>query len=185
MATQTITPQASPNPWMQAPQADQSFADYAMNNYPKYNATYDPKSMDMTGTISGWLPTAHLANANRQKMALDQGVNAAAGAAAKGRSNLAAQGGLSSGARERVGEDAMKDYMDMSQKVAGQGMQSDLEIDQKGQELGAQAKSANITNALAEGERKNQYSMDVYKTQMQAQAAERQAQATENSGKGK
>jgi hypothetical protein len=116
-------------------------------------------------------------------------------------SNLAQTGGLTSGARERITAGGAKNAMDMSQDVSREGDSNRLQVginDQQnkvqtlnalpGMESGALSTWANFDNAetgrrTAENERRTNFNMKLTEMKNQIAMNERQAQATENSGK--
>jgi len=194
-----------------------------LSMYPEYSQAYDPKTMSLADKMkgmesqyssglrelkgeatrkgaSGWLNQARYAQDLAQKTAREKGAGEVAGQTAQARSALASQGGLSSGARERAGEQGMKNYMAMSQDLARQGTQANLGLSIQDQQnkmqamqglTGAEqarlnmfgmANQGDIQNAIGEGVRKNQYGMDIYKTRTQALATQRMADATAASG---
>lgn len=120
---------------------------------------------------------------------------------AQSRDQLASIGGLTSGARERTAEQGQKNLMAMDQDLSRQETQSDLsmgvqdESNRVGQlnnlttaEEGKQkdwqtAAAADVTNAISEKARLNDYNMKQYQARMDALAANNQANATANSGK--
>jgi hypothetical protein len=154
---------------------------------------------------------AGLARRNLAAQAADArgaGMQQVAGAGAQARSSLASHGGLTSGAAERVAKSGQRDLMSMNQGVNHDVMANDLQIGQNDetnriQQLGmlpgmentalqpafqktalwGQGKQFDVGNALKEAQNKNQFAMDRYHEQMAAWGANRQAQATENSGK--
>lgn len=139
---------------------------------------------------SQWLSMNLFQNALKQSDAKEKGMLENAGATAKARDALAAGGGLSGGARERVEEQGQKNYMSMSQDLSRQGNMADL-----GMRVQDEANREGAVGALTGAEETKQKDwltakqtdyqnqLDIYKTQMEAIAAERQAQATENAGK--
>lgn len=140
---------------------------------------------------SQWLGMTQYQNALTAKNAREKGLNQNAANTAGAEDNLAASGGLSSGARERVQEQGQKNYISMDENVANQEAQSNLGADISDEQQ-RQAAVGNLTNAEESKQKdyltakQTDYSnqLDIYKTQMDAWAAEQQAQATENSGKG-
>lgn len=183
---QVATPQG-PNPMAMSNGGggELGMVEYANSQYPGYSGVYDPSSMSMYGQVSGWAPLARQAMNLKRSEAIDKGVHQSAATAAKARSELASRGGLSSGARERVAEGGQNNYMDMMQGLAREGMDNELQIGVQDQENKMKAKGMDVENTLKENQNKNDYNMRAYEARMQAMAAERQAQATENSGKGK
>lgn len=133
--------------------------------------------------------------------ARERGKQEARSSANQAMTDLAMRGGLSSGARERATQNAAKNLLSMSQDVGRQGNINRLNIgvqdeQQKmgalsqlpGQELAmeqqwGQAAQTDQQRLLEENRQRNSYNQNTYQQQMQAWAAERQAQATENAGK--
>lgn len=169
------------------PQFDQGFNKYrdeALNNGPSawLNMSRSKNALDMQGA--------------KEKMALEN-----AGQTASARDNLASIGGLSSGARERTAEQGQKNYMAMSQDLSRQGTVADmgLGVQDESNRIGKlqnltgmeetkmndwqNAKGQDVSNAMNENRAQNEFAMNMYNTQMTALAAQRQAEATENSGK--
>lgn len=189
---------------------------------PNYIAAYDPNTMSLTDYLSGkydhsgfdqfkseamrrgpsaWanLATADQAfqaNTNREKGAAQ--VNAQT---AQAQDELAARGGLSSGARERAATEGSKNYISMAQDNArtetGNKLQIGMNDEQnriqelsqvpgmEGQQasLWENAKAQDVANTANENERRNAYNQNVYHEQMQGYMANQQANATMNSGK--
>lgn len=132
----------------------------------------------------------------------------ARGTAAEARTELAMRGGLSSGARERIATGGARNLLAMSQDTGRQGnlnrMQIGINDEQQrisqlsmlpGMEQGlfnsllqkenlwARARESDIARAMQENQNRNSYNQNLYAQQMQAWAAQRQAEATENAGK--
>lgn len=139
------------------------------------------------------------------------GAQAASGLA-QARSGLAMRGGLSGGAGASLARQNMRDAMAARQGINRQDMQNQLAVGIKDQEMkdsflsqlpgaqnaafGAQlgqAQSAaqmgfgadqfNLQNTLSEIANKRQFDMDAWMKNMEVEAANRQATATENAGK--
>jgi hypothetical protein len=145
---------------------------------------------------SDWAQSA----ANRQMVqagiARDQAGQDAASQAATARSQLAMRGGLTGGARERLGEASMRNALEMNQGVNQQlalGLnQVDMTDEQnRMQQLGQFTGMENSRNQfLANAQMGNQqarnlFDMTKYQEDMRQWAANRQAQAIENSSGGK
>lgn len=208
----------------QGPTASQSLLNLAMNGMPVYTPTYDPNTMSMTAALkelspeytkgfnqyrdealrkgpSRWLNMSMANNALKMQDAREKAKLETAGEAASAMDNLAAMGGISSGARERIQEQGQKNAMSMSQDLTRQGNLADLnmgvqdETNRVGQlqnltgmedtklKEWESAKQTDYTNISNERQRLNDYNMKKYSARMEALAAERQAQATENAGK--
>lgn len=217
------TPTPAPAP-QQDPWANLSMYDIAQMQMPGYQSAYNPNTMSMMDYLqktapqydsgynefksqatskapSAWYNISRNLGDLKEKDLKDKGAQDVAGANAKARGDLAAQGGLTSGARERIAEQGQKSYLSMAQDTGRQGLQNDLQLGitdagNKMQMLGQlpgmeqnrlnmfeTARQNDISNQMNETQRQNQYNMDVYGKKMDAIAAEKQAQATENSGK--
>lgn len=186
-----------------------------LSGQPNYAASYDPsmaqlpgyeqhvaqnsagynkfKNNAMSETPSPWAGLAGQTNQQNATNAMDKGAGTVAGAAAGAMDRLAAGGGLSSGARERVAESGAKNLVDMNQGIA-QNMNTNAaniglqDAQMKQQELsqlpGMEFNMNNAwqgirggdqNNALTENQNKNAFNLTKY-------AAGQQAQATANSG---
>lgn len=157
---------------------------------------------------SSWATLAKKDQAAQAANAREKGAREIRGQTAQAEDALASRGGLSSGARERTAQEGAKNYLAMSQDTARQENLNDLQIgmnDEQNriQQLGMlpgmeyqaiqpdlqkssmweQARQADLANTTAENDRRNQWNQILYQQQMQSWAANRQAQATENSGK--
>lgn len=186
---------------------------------PNYSSSYDPsmaqlpgyeqhiaensagtnkfKNQAMSDTASPWATIANQANQQNATNAMDKAAGASAGATAGAVNQIAATGGLSSGARERVIEGGAHNLMNMQQGIqqnAGTnatniGMQ-DAQIKQQelsqlpGMEFGQNnawqsVRGGDQANQLNENQNKNAFNLTKY-------AAGQQANATANSApKGK
>lgn len=132
---------------------------------------------------SPWASQAALQEDAKAQTAIEKAGNTSAGQTAQQQAQLAAQGGLSSGARERIVEGGAKNMMNMVQDTGRQQGLNKLQIgvndaQNKLQQLG-QASQLEISNQKD----LNAYNQNAYNQQMNAWAANRQAQATEDSGK--
>lgn len=150
---------------------------------------------------SNWLSMSRMANDAKIADQIEKGRGVVAGNTATAKNALAAGGGLSSGARERAEEQGQKNFMSMTQDNVRQGNLNDLSMNVQDEQnrIGKlqnlttteqgrmkdwqQAKQVDDTNLLNENARKNQFNMDKYKAQMEAWAANKQADATSNSSK--
>lgn len=139
---------------------------------------------------SSYYSAANSANALDQKNLKDKAGADAAGQTAKARSDLAAQGGLSSGARERTAETGSKNYMDMSQGITRQGQvnQMNMQLQDQGNKLkalgelpGVEQNKVNAWEAAAQSDR--DYNYQIWAKQQEIAAANAQANATLNAGK--
>lgn len=150
---------------------------------------------------SAWATTALQQQALESENQKEKGIESTAGANAAANDSLAAQGGMSSGARERVAEGGEKNMLDMNQNVSRQENLNNLQIgmndnQNKMQELSQlpgmeqsrvnaweTTKQGDLSNQLAENKSLNDYNQNIYNQQMNAWAADKQAKATASSGK--
>lgn len=110
-----------------------AFDPYGRPLPPEYNPAYNPNTMNLNrgngafdrlqqeGMRNGPSRATGMMKSEQERQALmsrDSNAQVAAGSAAKGRSDLAARGGLSSGARERVEQNATNDVLNLNQKTA-------------------------------------------------------------------
>lgn len=133
--------------------------------------------------LSPWATMADEQQRQVKETALEQGAGQVAGTTAGADANLAASGGLSSGARERTAETGQKNYLSMSQDLDRQEGLNKAQIsmnDQQNkiQQLGTvgQVEGSNATAA-------NAFNANLYDQQMNAWAANQQAAATRDSAK--
>jgi hypothetical protein len=177
-----------------------SLTDYLEGKYDK-GALNMYKQQAMRKGPSSWAKLALVEQGGKEASAREKAAAQSNAQTAQAQDELAAKGGLSSGARERAVTEGAKNYLAMSQDLAKQGAENALQIgmnDEQNriQQLSAlpgmemqqagmyeQARGKDVANTLAENDRRNQYNKDMYSQQMSAWAANRQAQATENSGK--
>lgn len=201
---------------------------------PAYTPVYNPATMDMTPTVEGRLaglsydtrgldafrqealrkgasPWARMSSRRQFAEETDMRERArreGAGQAAQGRTMLAMRGGLSSGARERMGREAIRSGVGAGQDVARQGGMNRLAIgiqdeqnrignlsqlpgmegakfqsDLQKEQLWTASKNNDLMRLMTENQAKNQFGQNTYQQQMQAWAADRQAHATEEAGK--
>lgn len=131
----------------------------------------------------------------------DSGAQQSASASAKARDALAAQGGLSSGARERVAEGEARNLMGMQQGINRSQSQNDLQVGATdetnklamlsnvvGQESDRNNKwmaahQDDIAKNTAENERLNAYNRDLADQRNKAYAAQQSSNAQARSGK--
>lgn len=192
--------------------------------YPGYNENFDPNTMSDVANLqkiapqyssgfnalrsqalnqgpSQWLNMSQEKNQMQLHDALNTAEQTSAGKTAAGEDALAAGGGLSSGARERMQEQGGTNLMAMNQNLQRTGMESNLGLEAQDQsnKIGQlnslvgdentkqnqwnQAFQSDVSNQMANTAQKNQYNMNLYNTQMSTWAAGQQAEATANSGK--
>lgn len=191
-----------------------------MPAYPGYNPVYNPNTMSVGNTPndtsglqafkaqalrtgpSAWAGMAEAKSNADQAAAIDQAQKQGAGATATAEGNLAMQGGLRSGAAERIQSAANKNAMDTSQNIATQGMANRSQIgindeqnritqlgmlpqmQQNQAEFQRQGQEFDINNMLKENQNYNAYNLGLYNTNMGGWAAGKQANATMKSGQG-
>lgn len=166
------------------------------------------RSMALRDSPSPWAQMMTAKQYAEEGAAKDRGVTQVRSGVRTAEADLASKGGLSSGARERIARGGAKDLLAVGQDVARSGnlnrMQIGINDEQnkitqlsmlpgmessafgdtlKKESMWDQARQQDIQRAVEENNRRNQYNQNVYQQQMNAWAANRQAQATENSGK--
>lgn len=137
---------------------------------------------------------------------IDAATQQAAGAQADARSQLAMRGGMASGSRERLAQAGQRDLLGSKQAAFRQNTGNILDIlktdeDAKrqalsqfanaegqiaGSNLGIKNKATefNTTNLLSEAGKKREADMEAYKSALDKWSANKQAEATRNSGGG-
>lgn len=155
-----------------------------------------------------WLSKAYQQQHELGNQARERGGAEVAGQTAGAESALASGGGLSSGARERAAEGGAKNFMSMSQGTARDEANNAMQIgitgaQQKQQMLGQvpgmeqadlsmkmgkeqavnSARQTDLQGAETASAGANQWNQGLYTSQMQATAAQAQADAIKNSGK--
>jgi len=200
---------------------------------PGYMQGYDPNTMSFSGELGQRLSGLNMDTRGLERIrrdALRKGASPWAGmmtnksfaeeAGAKDRAigqsragtntamaDLAAKGGLSAGARERVARGGGRDMLAVGQDVSRQGNLNRMQIgindeqnritqlsalpgmenqlyqaNMQKESMWDQAKQTDIQRQIEENNKRNLYNQNKYNQQMTAWAAERQAHATENSG---
>lgn len=150
---------------------------------------------------SPWASMALQKQGLEESSALERAKQEAASSAAQAQSNLAMRGGLSSGARERLAGAGAQNMLAMSQDIGRQGGLNRLGIGMQdeqnriarlsqlpGMELSQQSLLADVgqndvRNMMQENLARNAYNMNNYNQQMKVLAANKTAQAMEESGK--
>lgn len=157
---------------------------------------------------SAWANLATSKADQESKMAQSQAAAQGTAQTAQAQASLASSGGLDSGARERLARSGAKNTMDEQQKISGQNIQNKMQIgmndeqnriSQLGQATGIEnaanqsifqqqgalnsLRSQDVQNQIGENTRQNLFNMTGYGNQIQAWAANKQADATANSGK--
>ncbi len=157
---------------------------------------------------STWASLATQKQYAEEAAARDRAKQEARSSQAQAEADLAMRGGLSSGARERLTSSGARNLLSMSQDVGRQGNLNRLQIGMNDEQnriaqlsqlpgmenanlqaqlqkeqLWENAKQSDLQRVQSENDRRNEWNQMLYQQQMQAWAANRQAQATENSGK--
>lgn len=170
--------------------------------WPQYSKGYDAfKEEALRKGPSQWLNMSRLAADLKTRDQKEKGRQEVAGATAAAKNNLAAGGGLSSGARERAEEQGQKNVMSMSQGLTRENNLNDLNMniqdegnrvtqlqalpgmEKENLKMWQTAKGQDVANQTAETGRLNNYNMTKYQADMSAWAGAKQADATANSGK--
>lgn len=171
---------------------------------PAFIPSYDPTTQSLSNANNpaltelnteamrtGPSKAANLMNLESDRQGLisrDNNAQTAGGNAAKARADLAARGGLSSGARERVEMNANNDVLNLNQKSDQQvqANKAQIGINDEQNRLGqlqtsaADKTSANmfdIGNQITEGNQVNAYNQNLYNQQMTAYGANQTANA--------
>lgn len=179
-----------------------SMADYLSSVYGDNSQGYDAfKQEALRSGPSRWLNMSLLQGDLKERTQRENAGREANAATMGSLDKLASTGGLSTGARERAVEAGAKNYLGMSQGLQREGNINDigLRIQDEGNRMGMlsalpgmeqtrvntwqTARTNDVQNQLEEANRLNQYNKDLYTARLEAAAAERQANATENSGK--
>ncbi len=184
--------------WNSGMSLAQKYQDQVAANSEGFNKM---RSEALTPGPTQWATNERLRQNALSMQAKDSGAASVAGQTAQADDALAAQGGLSSGARERVAEGGAKNAMSMTQGVNTAGLNNDLQIGSTdesnkmgmlGQVAGQEnQRSANWMQAnqydqgqqTAENERLNAYNQHLADQKNNAYAAQQTANATANSGK--
>lgn len=174
---------------------------YGFAALPDYNPSFTPNMLNMSGLNkfreealrtgpSQWDRLAKLSSAGKQANEQENALKQSQAQTAASMDDLAARGGLSSGARERTQQSGQKNYLAMTQDLNRQGNLNDLQLDvndeqnrmsQLGQLPGMELQS--VQPMVQENDKRNEYNKWKTDTQNQAIANQKQAQATQNSGK--
>lgn len=195
-----------------------------LQQYPGFNPTYDPNTMSDVQYLqqispqysqgfndlrsqalnqgpSQWLNMSQMHNQMQMDDALNKAQQTSAGSTAAGENNLAASGGLSSGARERLQEQGGANMMNMTQQANRQGTENNLSLEatDQGNRIGQlnnlvtaestkqnqwnQAKESDVAKQTANTTQLNSYNMNLYNTRMSTWAAQQQANATRDASK--
>jgi len=156
---------------------------------PGYNSVLNSeayKNLKKRAMSKGQSPWAGMA-ASKQALLASQGMDKAAqmagSQAAQAQGNLAATGGITSGARERIIGDQARNYLDAASGIgrAKDTALLDIGMEDAKQKLGLLGQVGNLE--MKDVDAKNQYEQNLYNQKMQAWAAQQQAQATRDSGK--
>lgn len=176
--------------------AFQSITDANGNLLPQY-ALQGKGNVAMDPNIATNNPWAQMM-LQQSKMQTGQQLDQAAAQGTAGTTNawdqLAARGGLSSGARERVARLGANNAMATAQGIRNTGAQSQLGVlsnatdkqaalDTSNRAYNTGIDQVNLQSQLANKQEQEQYNMNKYNTQMGIWAANQQANATAHSGK--
>lgn len=194
-------------PWMDlTPQVDQRLN--AINTKGLGSAVDAFRDEALRKGPSQWAKLSNLEQDSLSAGARDRGAQTSRGQTAQALDMLAQTGGLSSGARERTAQAGAKNYIDMSQDIGRQDQLNKMQVginDEKNritqlsqlpgveqqalqplfqkEGIWQNAANQNQQNMVKANEYANSFNQNLYSQQMQAWAADKQAQATENSGK--
>ena len=171
---------------------------------PEYISSYDKNKQSLSLANNDFLnqlnaeamrkgpsKTANLMNLESDRQGLlarDNNAQTAGGNAAKARSDLAARGGLSSGARERVEQNANNDVLNLNQRTNQQVQANRAQIGindeqnrlsqlQAAGQMKNQQNQFDIGNEINEGNQRNAYNQNLYNQNMQAYGANQTANA--------
>lgn len=155
---------------------------------------------------SAWMNLAMQKQADEEASANDKAVQNARQGEVNARSTLAMRGGLSSGARERLAQNAGNQAMYAKQDVGNQGRiaRSALGLQDEQNRMGflkdfskaegdlstfnatntAKTQEFNILKGIEDKRAKDSHNLEVYKEQMEKWAANKQADATQAAGGG-
>lgn len=129
---------------------------------------------------------AALAQQSAEENALgDKASSQAAGANTNALSQLASRGGLRGGSAQRLAMMSQRNVGQALQDVNMQGMQNRAQIGLQGEGMKRDTEKYNLGTKLGAMNSQNEYNANKYNQQMQAWAANKQAQATLAAGKGK
>lgn len=143
----------------------------------------DLKGSAMNKSMNPWATLAIARQKKSMADTLEKGTKRVAGQTAGEEASLAMRGGMSSGARERIAEEGGKNFMDMSQELGKQGTLNEMQIGISDAENKMKLKGQAAGMEAADTQARNAYEENLYNQRMNAWAADRQARATENSGK--
>jgi hypothetical protein len=142
--------------------------------------------MQQQSKTKGASPWAGLATAKQNLLAseaMDEAAKKANSQMAQQMGNLAATGGMTSGARERAIAQAPQNYLNMSADIGKQKSISGLDISMEDakRKQGMLEKVGSLE--MRDIENRNSYNQNLYNQQMAAWAAKQQAEATREAGK--
>lgn len=162
----------------------------------------------LRGKPSAWAGLMNAKQYAEEAAAKDRAVDQSRAGVRNAEADLASKGGLSSGARERIARGGAKDLLAVGQDVARQGNLNRMQVgvqdeqnriqelsqlpgmenmilqtDLQKENMFDQSRQQDLQRAIEENNRRNQFNQNVYNQKMSAWAADRQAYATENSGK--
>lgn len=160
------------------------------------------KDLALRHGSSAWANLAHTQQALQARDSADKAKTQVQSATGDATDHLAMQGGLTSGARERVAELGANNLVGAQQGIEKQKNQNNMQIsmndeqnrmanigqltDAEGRRVGQWegVRGADNQNQMTENQSVNAFNQNKYNQQMQTWAAGKQAQATAQSGKG-
>ncbi len=206
-----------------SPSKPQSYDSSGRPIAPEYQPAYDPNTMALSPEMAGWMqshgqsvdqlqheatrsgisPYTQMALQEQDRqmgMSRDSNRRTSAAAAATAQDNLAAHGGLSSGARERIQEGAVNDTMGLNQTAAAGRATNDAQLRMNDEQnrlqqlqtagslsldqarIMGQANQFDIGNQIQENQARNAYGMDRYHEAGNIYGADKTAQAMPQGG---
>lgn len=163
-------------------------SDYNGINLPGYTSLYDPNSAyAQLANRTGPSPYAMLATSQQNQIANNAKENSAVQAnaqEAQADDNLAMQGGLTSGARERSAQEGAKNYLSMAQNADRQSNLNNMQIGINDEQNRISMLGTDNQNQINDKQAQSQYNQWLSGQQNQAVAANEQAKATQNTGGG-
>jgi hypothetical protein len=146
-------------------------------------------------TESPWIAMAREKNKLTDLEARDKTMGNGQAQAAMAADSLAMQGGITSGARERLADQSSRNVMDRMQELGRQNSQRDLDLSIEGgrERMGMLGQVAGMENqqgmfntqlGFQENQRKSQYNMDKYGVDAQIYGNQKMADATREAGGG-
>jgi hypothetical protein len=169
-----------------APVSDPNIGGKAIK-MPTYQSTTDKNGKLLAqyqlGDASPWLQTQLSAEGLTRGNNLDMANKNTLSGIGQMQSNLAMNGGISSGARERIAKQGSRDLNLSRQGVNLQGDINKLNLQSDAFEKTQDANKFNIANTLADKNAQDERKLAEYQAQMQTWAAKEQGNAISKSGK--